>query len=193
LPSFYKENDTYLNPEFENKGILERLMSNVIGWFFDDLQTKLDAFPTETIDPDGIYLPFVPYMEQGLGVNLFYSQDVAKRKQVLKYFVRISQIKGSKRGYEVCFRLAGFLDITVLTFDIEVDFDNPLPSAGCDACYEYDILITTTRDFFYINDVEAFYAVSKYNEPINAKLFITGYNLLRTMFCFSCKALIRLI
>lgn len=170
LPSFYKENDTYKTPENNETGILERFL-RVLGEYLDtDVIPQIDNFVANTIDPKEIYLPFVPYLEEGLGVDLFYSKDVEKRKQVLKYFIRISQIKGSKRGYEVCFRLAGFLDITVLTFDIEVFFGNPLPSAGCDACYEYDIVITTTRDFFEIEDVQAFYAVSEYNEPINAKL-----------------------
>jgi hypothetical protein len=171
---YHKANDSY--KDANGVGLLERIIQ-AIGWELDtNVMPYIDNLFKNTIDPKNIQEKLIAYREQELGVNLMYDNTLQKRRQILQYWFRIVQIKGTKRGYEVCIRLMNFEGLIIFTVDVETYFNNPIPTAGCNACYEYDVVVTGSKLIIGIDIVDAFFNICDFNEPINCKLRYFIYN-----------------
>jgi hypothetical protein len=171
---FYQRNDSY--KDVNGRGLLQRFIETKA----DDLDTNvlapLDDFIENTLLPNSIVQNLLPYREGELGVNLFFDNTIAQRRRVLQYFIRISQVKGTKRGYELCFRLMSFQNLIINTVDTITYFDDPHPVAGCNACYDYDVILTGSLLIITPDIVDAFFNIIDYNEPVDCDIRYVIYN-----------------
>jgi hypothetical protein len=171
---YHKANDSYKNANDE--GLVERYVQTFGNDIDQNIIPLLDNFLENNINPKGIIDNLLPYREQELGVNLVYDNTIAKRRQILQYWLRLVQIKATKRGYEACLRLMTFENLIIETVDVITFFDNPIPAPGCNACYEYDVIVTATRNIINLAIVDAFFNITDWNEPINCHLRNFVYN-----------------
>ena len=176
FPEHYKQNDTYINPLLDNKGLSQRFMETFGEYLDEKILPDIDQFIDNVFSPKLMVSYLLPYREGEKGVDLVYDNTLAKRRQILQYFIRISQVKGTRRGYEVCFKLMTFNNLIIYTVDVIVYFDNPLPTAGCNACYEYDVILTGTLLLLLPDIVDAFFNIIDYNEPVDCNIRFVIYN-----------------
>jgi hypothetical protein len=171
---YHKTEDSY--KDLNDKGLLERYVQTIGQEIDTNILPYLENLQDNILNPKSIFAKLLPFREQELGVNLVYDDTVERRKQILSYWLRLVQIKGTKRGYEVCIRLMNFSGLIIDTVDVITYFDNPLPSAGCNACYEYDVIVKGNKQVIDLTIVDAFFNLIEWNEPINCKLRFFIYN-----------------
>ena len=172
-----------VNKDSEGKGTMERY-NEILGMQADeDIIPFIDNMIDNTLVPDTMLDKFIPYLESMVGLDPLID-DLTIRRQVLKNILRIYKVKGTKKSYEIVFKLLGFDSIEIIEQDISFGFDSPLTlddvnrvfdDGSCYTCGFYTINLTGTAAF--TEDLsKAIRNAIKLVEPINARLLEITYN-----------------
>lgn len=180
--SYEKLVDT--NKDASGKGILERYNESIAVDFDTNLFPLIDKVRENVRDIQTMFVRYVPFFEELLGIDFFLSSNLEFRRRLARYAHRYYEVKGTKRGYEV---LASLLGMTVVitesflyySFDSPVTFDDPtrvFDYGKCGSnCTSYTLDFTgsapQTPEL-----VSALKNIVKFNEPINAVLTNLTYN-----------------
>lgn len=178
FPSFFQEQDSYKDsdPENEGRGLLQRFIELFARYTDEELIPAIDNFVENLRDVDLVESDLLPYLEEELGVDLFITQDIPTRRRVLKLFMLIASLKGTKLGYTIAIKAMNFPNLIIYEVDVETYFDNPLPTAGCNRCVEYDVIVDASLRVIEPDVVDTLFAIARYNEPIDCKLRFFVYN-----------------
>ena len=178
FPSFFQEQDSYkdTDPTNEGRGVLQRFIELFATYTDEELIPAIDNFVENLRDVDLVDSDLLPYLEEELGVDLFIAQDIPTRRRVLKLFMLIASLKGTKLGYTIAIKAMNFPNLIIYSVDVETYFDNPLPQAGCNRCVEYDVIVDASLRVIDPSVVDTLFAIAKYNEPIDCKLRFFVYN-----------------
>lgn len=165
-------------------GTLERFQ-NVLGEDFDEsLLPRIRDLLDNTLEPFGALPEFIPYLESMVGFPPVISDQFLDRRKLLAFTVRINQIRGTKRSYEILFKFMGFSTVTIAEhfevggFDSANTFDDPerrFDEGRCRPCSDYSIALT--GPFPLTQQIRRFaFNIVDYCEPINARLRDITYN-----------------
>jgi hypothetical protein len=179
-----KRND--INKDYKGEGTFERY-NQVIGADLDVMNNLVDNLLINIYQPDTMLDRYVPFMESMTGYNtaentLYIGDALALRRKVLAHILRLNQIRGTSKCYDLLFSMMGLS--MVLTefygnygFDSSITFDNPDRrfDSKCAKCSSYTIALTGSRP---VNEEfeRAVLSVVVYNQPINARLTSITYN-----------------
>jgi hypothetical protein len=184
LDPFDIEQDSYKNAQ--GQGIVERF-NLALGADMDaELLPKLDALVETLLDPRTAAEPYLTLLENMLGDIPRVSTDLALRRKLVQYSTRLYNLKGTKRSYELMFKLLGFTSVTITEFSPSGGFDSDLTlddpertfdsGNNCATCSGYDLYLTGTL-VMAENALLSYVAVAiRFCEPINAKLRSAYYN-----------------
>ncbi len=178
----YKQKDTY--KDNQGRGILERI-NRTIGHDIDEnIIPLIDSLLSNIYVPNTLLDKLIPHLEESLGITLYLGEDL--RRKVIENIFKFYQVKGTVKGYEVCFYLLGYIATLIIgnnetdTFDDGGVFDDggtfDISTSGmlCKSCINYSIELTGTT--VVTQEVyNAVYSIVTFNEPINARL--TGITL----------------
>jgi hypothetical protein len=185
---FFELYDTYTQQSDDGsvvngRGLFER-MHRMLGNDADtDILTPLTAIPGVLINPYEALARFVPYLENSLGLTLLISDSIADRRKVVSFAIRLYQIKGTIRSYEVVFKLLGFDSVTITELFDNDTWDSPLTlddddrrfDNTCSPCSAYTLDLTGT--FPLTDDLRRrVFVALRFVEPINARLRDITYN-----------------
>lgn len=186
------------NKDVDGKGTLERYMSA----FGDDIDTNIvpliENLTKNTLDIEFLFTRFLDMHEQTRGVlPLSFSRNATDeeeqirnewmRRRLLLHIEKLLAIRGTKKCYQLLFRLVD-TSITVVTiteiffennFDVVLFDDNKrFDTSICSECPQYNISITTTEgtteptDYF----IQCTRSIVTFNQPIDVKLGTITYN-----------------
>jgi hypothetical protein len=176
-----------VNKDINGKGTLER-WTEVSGKDIDDnIKPLLDYLLENTIIPETCFERYVPFLESEWGnkidtQNLYLSQAYVVRRKVLEVLGRLHTVRGSIRGYEVCF---GMLGLTMVLTEHEAGYglDSPITfddvsrrlDSSCPTCSDYTVELTGTATLSSVL-IAAIWSIIIFNQPINARLRLITYN-----------------
>lgn len=135
FPDYYRDYDTYKNPEKENKGILERFVEVCSGYFDTDVVPEIDTI-LNNIDVDLCKELYLQYLWEMLGEIPYANkhQDVPPApnpRVILKYALSLLKIRGSKTFFDILGKIYGF--------DIKMEFTTiPSRIVGVDMVADED-------------------------------------------------------
>lgn len=189
FPKFFTSHDkrTDSNKDVNGKGTLERF-TEIVGKDLDEnIMPLLDNLLLNIYPHDTAFDRYIPYLESMFGFkytnwNLYLSSAISMRRNVLAVIHRLHSIRGSYRGYEVCFSMLGMT--IVLTehpagygFDSIVTLDdvNRTFDSNCPTCSDYSLDLTGTITITPAV-LQAIASIIEFNEPINARLRSLTYN-----------------
>lgn len=178
FPSFFQEQDSYKDsdPASEGRGLLQRFIELQGRYLDEEIVPLIDNFVDSLRDVDLVDKDLLPYLEEEVGVDLFIADDIPTRRRVLKLFMLIASLKGTKLGYTIAIKAMNFPNLIIYSVDVETYFDNPLPQAGCNRCVEYDVVVDASLRVIDPSVVDTLFAIARYNEPIDCKLRFFVYN-----------------
>lgn len=140
-----------------------------------------------TITPETCFERYVPYLESEWGnkidtQNLYLSQAIVGRRKVLEVLGRLHTVRGSIRGYEVCFGMLG-INMVLTEFEEGYGFDSPITldhtsrrlDSSCPTCSDYTIALTGAATLGSTL-IAAIWSIILFNQPINARLRSITYN-----------------
>jgi len=168
---YHQDVDSYKNPD--GKGILQRFEEGKYAYWDVETIPLIENFAEKTIFPETMEEGLLTYAEESLGADLF-SGAPFKRRLALKYFLRLCRLRCTPLGFETLIRLTDFGEMVFYTVDVHTFFDNPLPFAGVNAWYEYEIQITGNMLTLLPEQARKLSNASRWNQPINCKLKETG-------------------
>ena len=118
-----KWNDTY--KDANGKGTLERF-NELIGEDIDDnIVPKVEAMVNAIYDPNNAESKFLTLIEKTLGIEI-YSGDDTMRRRLIKNIIKLYQIRGTERVFDILFRWIGIDSYTLTIRDENRGFDNDL-------------------------------------------------------------------
>lgn len=125
-----------------DKGLLERYNESIAVDFDTNLFPLIDKVRENVRDIQTMFIRYVPFFEDMLGITVFLSSDLEFRRRLARYAHRYYEIKGTKRGYEVLASLLGMTvviteDFTYFSFDSPVTFDDPVRTFDIGKCGSY--------------------------------------------------------
>lgn len=183
------------NKDVTGKGSFERYMEA----YGDDIDTNIIALienlTQNLIDPELSFARFLDYHEAVRGVlpldftrgeAVSQAENEWMRRRVLRHIEKLVQIKGTRKVYDVLFRLIA-PTITVITiqeyfFEYRFDlhsFDNNsfFDSSICSECPEYSVDIITSPVSAPSTDVvKSIQSIVKFNHPIDSKIKYIKFN-----------------
>lgn len=168
---YHQDADSY--KDTDGKGILQRFEEGKYKYWDDETLPLIDNFAEKTVFPESLEEGLLIYAEESLGADLFTGAPF-KRRLALKYFLRLCRLRCTPLGFETLIRLTDFGEMIFYTVDVKTFFDNPLPFAGVNAWYEYEIQITGNMLTLLPEQARKLQAASKWNEPINCRPTVTG-------------------
>lgn len=176
-----KRND--INKDVDGKGFQQRYNELLAGDFDDNELLLLNELIERTSDPRTVVVALLPYLECNWGNNLVIDQSTSVKRKVQQYISRYYEIKGTKQGYEILFRMMGFDTVVLDEIFIDFGFDSPITfddnerrfDGRCKPCTPYNITLTgslpvTQELITYV------YNIIRFNEPINARVRDVLYN-----------------
>lgn len=176
-----KIRDSYKNAQ--GKGFIQRY-NEVMGYEYDTFYgIYLDNLLDYTLVPQTVLTKFVPYLEQMLGGLEFTGTTIATRRKILRFALRLYEIKGTKKSYDLIYRLLGFDSVTIeehidaYTFDSPVTFDDFYRrfDSKCPTCSDYTIKVYGSAPL--TDDLhKMIFRAAELCEPINANLRAVYYN-----------------
>lgn len=189
FPKFFTAHDkrTDVNKDVNGKGTLERF-NEIIGQDLDlEVVPLMENLVENIYPPTTVWDRYIPYLESMFGFknktwNLYLSNSLPTRRTVLQVITRLHSIRGTRRGYEICFAMLGMS--AVLTeypagygFDSHVTFDddNRTFDSTCPTCSDYSLDLTGTLALTP-DIIQAIGSIIIFNEPINARLRSITYN-----------------
>lgn len=186
-----KIRDSY--KDVNGKGILERY-NEVMGLEYDTYYSEyIDNLIDNTLVPQTVLEKFIPYMELMFGGLQFSGTDIQTRRKILKFALRLYETKGTKKGYDLIFRLLGFNSVTIVEYDDNYTFDMgnttsaPDPStvgfddfyrrfdSKCPTCSAYTLMVY--GDMELTSDLQKMiFRADDLERPINADIRSVFYN-----------------
>jgi hypothetical protein len=177
----YKRED--LRKDELGRGLAERINIAVAEEFDDNLNNKITSLVANCLNPILAEAKFIPELEDMTGTPPVIG-DLEMRRKVVSYMRRLCNIKGTKRSYEVLFRLLGFTGVELYEDWSKISFDSPLTLDDperrfdmglCPSCSDYNInllgqVTVTPTVLTYI------YNIIRFSQPINANLTGITYN-----------------
>lgn len=180
----YHEAVTDSYKDANGKGIMQRYNEGVADDFDTYLEPELEFLPENVTSPELAYANLVSYLERECGGLPVISSDLYVRRKLVRYALRLNQIKGTKRSYEMLLKMIGFDTVTIVESWDTYGFDSPLTfddadrvfdSGGCQPCSPYEVYLTGTLTLTPEIITYIFNAI-EYCEPINARLTNVYYN-----------------
>lgn len=176
-----KKRDSY--KDSEGKGFLQRY-NEVMGEEYDTYYgVYLDNLVDYTLVPKTVLDKFIPYLEQMFGGLQFSGTTLATRRKIVSYALVLYNIKGTKKSYDLIYRLLGFDSVTIVEHIDEYSFDSPVTfddfyrrfDSKCPACSAYTINVY--GDLTLDDDLhKMIFRAAELCEPINATLRAVFYN-----------------
>lgn len=167
----------------QGKGVLERY-NEVMGLEYDVYYSEfLDNLIDNTMVPQEVLEKFIPYLEEMLGGLQFTGTTIAIRRKILKFAIRLYEIKGTKKSYDLIYRLLGFNSVTITEHQAEFTFDSPTTfddlfrkfDSKCPPCSDYTINVYGDADL--TNELhKMIFRAAELCEPINAHIRAVFYN-----------------
>lgn len=152
FPEYYPENDT--NKDINGKGTFQRFLSVFGLELTNEVINKLENFIDE-LDPYTADDVFLTQIAWALGNPPDILQDTEIYRTILSQIIKIYQIKGTKKSYELLFALLGFsVELDEIfpgdnQYDIGLIYDDDSEEAttydfnSCEVtCTPYDLLYT---------------------------------------------------
>ena len=171
-----KRNDTFKNAN--GKGIQQRFVELIAEDYDSEIHPKIRDIIANTIDPFTVLDQFIPLLEQMVGEPVKLNDTLATRRKMLTFALRFYSIKGTRRSYDLLFRILGYDTITITEHFENTGFDNPTLTLddpgrvfdqGCPPCTEYSIDlgggITLTDEI-----IETIFRIIEFVEPIDTRL-----------------------
>ncbi len=191
--SFEKLTDS--NKNVDGKGSLERYIEA----YGDDIDTNIIALienlNQNLIDPELSFARFLDYSEETRGVlpldftrgeNATQADNEWMRRRILRHIEKLTLIKGTRKVYDVLFRLIAPTITTVTIqeyftesqFDVDSFDDSALfDSSICSECPEYSIDIVTNPVIVPSADtIKSIQSIVKFNHPIDSKIKYITFN-----------------
>lgn len=177
-----KDRDSY--KDSEGKGFVQRYNELMAEEYDEFLAPYIDNLIDYTLVPQTALEKFIPYLEEMFGGLQFTGTTVATRRKILQFAIKLYQVKGTKKSYEMLYRLLGFNSITIIehgagfSFDSATTFDDPFrhfDSAACPTCSDYTLNIYGSVPLTDELHKMIFRAIDLC-EPINARLRAVYYN-----------------
>jgi hypothetical protein len=137
----------------DGRGLLERINRTVGADMDANLLPKVDTLVETLLDPQTAEEPYLTLLEAMVGDIPRLSQDLPTRRKVVQYAHLLYNLKGTKRSYELLFKLLGFSTVTLTEFYRTGGFDSAVTlddavrhfdGGGCQGCAGYDIYLTGT-------------------------------------------------
>lgn len=186
-----KIRDSY--KDASGKGLLERY-NEVMGLEYDEYYSAyLDNLIDNTLIPETVFESFIPYLEEMFGGIAFTGTDFNTRRKILKFALRLYETKGTKKGYDLIYRLLGFSSVTIVEYDAAYTFDmgnttsdrDPTTigfddfyrrfDSKCPTCSDYTLKIYGTAPL--TGDLQKMiFRANELCQPINAVLRSAYYN-----------------
>lgn len=176
-----KIRDSY--KDANGKGILERY-NEVMGLEYDTYYgIYLDNLIDDTMVPQTVLEKFIPYLEQVFGGLQFSGTTIATRRRILKFALRLYETKGTKKSYDLIYRLLGFDSVTLIEHEADYTFDSPTTlddffrrfDSKCPNCSQYTIKVYGTIDL--TSDLhKMIFRAAQLCQPINADIRYVFYN-----------------
>lgn len=173
-----------VNKDSEKKGTLQRYNETLGEQWDDDILPLVNNLIDNTLVPKTMLPKFIPYLESMVGLDNIVT-DLDVRKALLQNIIRIYTVKGTKRSYEILFKLLGFDSVEIIEEDISFGFDSPVilddptrifdNGSSCFRCGFYTLNLTGTAAFTSDLRSTIFKAI-KLVEPIHARLLEVTYN-----------------
>lgn len=168
-----------------DRGLLERLQRTLGADMDANLMPKVDKLVETLLDPRTAEEGYLTLLEAMLGDIPRIGSNVPLRRKLIQYVHKLYNIKGTKRSYELLFKLFGFTGLQITEFYRSGGFDSPLTlddpirrfdGGGCKGCSGYDLyltgplVLTTAELLVYVG------YVVKVCEPIDTRLRRIYYN-----------------
>lgn len=171
------------NKDVNDKGTLERFNEVLGSQWDDDIIPFIDGLLDNTLIPSTVLDKFIPYLEALVGLEPLIN-DLTIRRKFLENIIPIYKVKGTKRSYEIVFKLLGFDSVNIVEEDITFGFDSPITFddedrtfdlGKCYRCGFYTIELTGTAPISTDLAILINNAIDLV-EPIHAKLKTITYN-----------------
>jgi len=183
--NYDKRSDTL--KDSNGNGIWERY-NKAIGKSLDnEVQVLIDNLMKNIYDPETCYDRYVVYLESMMGYNqkrntLYIDNLLSTRRNMLKKILRLYQIKGTKRCYDLLFSMLGLTVVYTeyfndYGFDSAVTLDDPIRTwdMKCDTCSGYTLALTGANPISGIL-YNGIWSIIMFNQPVNAVLLEVTYN-----------------
>lgn len=176
-----KVNDSYKDDQ--GRGIWERYFLALAQDFDVNFWPLVENFLDNTIVPDTVMDRFIAYLEEQLGNDVKLYDDIDKRRRLLAFIIRLYQVKGTARSYEILLKTMGFDGVVIeehtgaSTLDSDVTLDDvfrTLDSAESGST-EYSLYLTGSFTLTQ-DDRTRIRKIVKFCEPITASLRDIFYN-----------------
>lgn len=176
-----RRNDSYKDEN--GKGLWQRYNEALAEDFDEQLYSYIDKLLDYTLIPETVRPNMLAYLEDMFGEPVVIDDTIESRQRLLRFVVRLYQLKGTARSYEILVKLMGLDSVTITEieggggFDSAVNFDDPERRFDSEAFStgKYSLHITGTLEL----DQELkdkIKSVVRFCEPINASLAEIFYN-----------------
>lgn len=181
--SFFGIRDVINDPfkDDDEKGLNQRFMEYIADGMDDNELSDVNNLVSNTQDFENLQTKWIPYHKAQRGHTTELSTDPDIQLKILRWWFRIVNLKGTKRGYAILLRLQGFTGWTFIEtvpkfgfdqgngFDSKT-FDNSKPSVSF-----YELQLTGSGSLTQEQEYRVFRAI-EIMEPINAELTKVLYN-----------------
>jgi hypothetical protein len=168
------------NKDISGKGTLQRFNEAVAEDFDEEVMPEIENLVTNLIPALTLLNSHLSIVEESIGHNLYLGPEEVWRRRVLKYIMRLYEIRGTKKCYTLLLNWIGF-DVTITehsddyTFDSAVTFDDATRvwDRSCQGCSDYTLdLSRIVPGASTLSSVElaAINSIIEFNQPINANL-----------------------
>lgn len=113
--------DSYKNSV--GKGLYERYMENLADEYDTYTAAAINGLIDNLLVPETMLVKFIPYAEAQIGAP-YITDDFSIRRKLLRFLIRVYQIKGTKKSYETMFRMLGFTVDFFITTAEALNFNN---------------------------------------------------------------------
>jgi hypothetical protein len=143
-----KLNDTYKNAQKE--GIFERYNKSLGEDFDENIAPYIDNLIDNTIVPQLAMEKLLAPLETMLGDIVRLKETSEYRRKIIRFFNRIYAVKGTKKSYEILFKMLGFEVVEIVVHSSEYGLDSSLTlddpkrrlDSGCPMCLDYTLNLT---------------------------------------------------
>jgi hypothetical protein len=171
------------NKDANGKGIGERYQESIGEDYDEEIQSKVDDFQSNIVDPKTCLPDFIKYLEYQFGMPILLIDSDAFRRKMIAFQNTITMIKGTELCHQVLFQIIGINSVVIATvtkvsgFDSPFTFDEPGKKfdGGTVCCQHYTVTLTGSPP--QTDDLNAIILrIVLYNKPINTEIESITYN-----------------